>query len=110
MSTFERQPENIADAMGRDRMFATTTDGKPITRESKCECGQRFVQRLLSERFLEIVERSSRTAMAVMERQVPGFYVPVHCPPCERQDLGRQARVADLRLLPSHHERPEAAD
>lgn len=107
---FDRQPESIADAMGQDRMFAHTADGKPIIRQATCECGKSFAQRLLSERFLEIVDRSSRNAMAVMERQVPGFYVPVHCPRCERIDLGRQARVDSVRLLPSHHERPEAAD
>ncbi len=87
------EPERIAV----DSMFATTAEGKPISRQSSCECGRKFSQRLLSERFLTIVEKHSRRAMDIFAKQVPGFFVPVHCPQCERRDLGRAARLAETR-------------
>lgn len=82
--------------MGTDPMFATR-QGEPITRESVCECGASFIQRLLSERFLAMVIKHSSTALAVFEAQVPDGYVPVHCLPCEHHDLIRQYALDKTR-------------
>lgn len=109
MSTFERQPESLATIADRDPMFSHDETGKPIVRERICECGHRFTQRLLSERFLAIVERKGAKAMDLMRRDIPDFFVPKHCPPCERRDLGRHARMHEARQeLPPHV--GEAAD
>lgn len=101
-------PDRISDVLAKDPMFAQTVDGDPIARERTCACGKRFTQRLLSERFLSIVEKQSRHAIDTLSKQIPGFYVPVHCPPCERRDLGRQARLDDMKRIPT--DRYEAAD
>ena len=87
-----RQPTSLADAAATDPMF-NVRDGKPVTREQTCECGRPFTQRQLSERFLAIVEKRGRNAMASFAKQIPDFYVPVHCPPCERVDLRRRAEL-----------------
>lgn len=101
----------VSAIMQRDRMFAVDEQGHPITRERTCECGRKFTQRLLSERFMEIVERHSKRAMDVFLKQVPGFYVPVHCPPCEDRDLGRMARKVELSREPQRDwTEPVAAD
>jgi hypothetical protein len=92
-----RPAESLQDAL--DKTFAKDTDGKPLVRESMCECGRRFRQRLLSERFLTIVEKAK--AMALFQKHVPGFWVPVHCPPCESKELGRMSRMAEY-----HEPRP----
>lgn len=83
-------------------MFSVGANGKGVTRERACECGRRFTQRLLSERFLAIVEHRGQRAMGLMTQQIPGYFVPVHCPPCERRDLGHAARIAD-----AHHDAKE---
>lgn len=97
MPTFERQPTPVSDLVRQDRMFAHDEKGAPITRERSCECGARFTQTLLSERFLAIVERQSKRAIDAVTRDVPGYYVPKHCPPCERRDLGHNARLHEAR-------------
>lgn len=74
--------------------FACDSAGNAISRERKCECGATFTQRLLSERFLGIVHKQGTGAMRAMERDVRDGFVPVHCPPCERRDLGMAARRA----------------
>lgn len=86
------QPETVAALLRGDKTFSHDVDGSPITRAATCECGQPFVQILLSDRFLTIVERQSRRAIDNLGRQIPGFFVPVFCPSCERKDLGMQAR------------------
>lgn len=86
-------------------MFSTGANGKAISRDRSCECGQRFTQRLLSERFLAIVEKRGRRAMDLMTQQIPGYFVPVHCPSCERRDLGHAARIAEAR----HASEPQPA-
>jgi DNA-directed RNA polymerase subunit M/transcription elongation factor TFIIS len=78
-----------------DPMFAVRSDGEPITRQRTCECGTAFTQRLLSERFCTAVEAAG--GMRAVLRQIPDLYVPVHCPRCERIDLGRQARIDTSR-------------
>lgn len=93
------QPEKIGDMVRVDRMFSQDANGHPIRRDRTCECGRSFTQTLLSERFLTIVEKAR--VMERFKRDVPGFYVPVHCPACERVDLGRAARIAE-----SHEPRP----
>jgi len=110
-STFERQPTNVAETIQKDRTFANDANGNPIARERVCECGQRFTQRLLSERFLAMVERRGPRAMELMTKQVPGFFVPVHCPKCERVDLGRRMQLDEIRSLPDHYQdKDHAAD
>lgn len=96
-------PEQLSDALGRDPMFAHDEHGKPITREGRCECGRRFSQTLLSERFLGIVEAKSAAAIKAVTETIPGYFVPVHCPSCERRDLGMQARLDESRLQRPHY-------
>ena len=93
-------------------MFSADGNGQPITRNRTCECGRSFEQTLLSERFLEIVERHSGRAIQMLTQQIPGFFVPVHCPACERKDLGFQARKDEYALSPGapYGERQDAAD
>lgn len=72
-----------------------------IAREAVCECGTRFVQKHLSAAFLELCEKWNHGgAMRELRKQVPDFYVPVHCPKCERQQLGLEARRSGYRLAP----------
>lgn len=78
-------------------MFATNEHGV-VERSRTCECGRSFSQRLLSARFLTAVERRGQRAMDMLREQIPDYYVPVHCPPCERIDLGRRAQVDEHRL------------
>jgi hypothetical protein len=95
--------QSISDVIASDPMFAHDEKGKTIVRERSCECGKRFTQRLLSARFLAIAERQGIGALRALQRGVPDFYVPVHCPPCERRDLGFAARRVGYGA-------PEAAD
>ncbi len=100
----------IDGLMADNPMFARKADGSPIARQSACECGKKFTQRLLSERFLTIVEKHSRRAMEIFAKQVPGFFVPVHCPKCEGRDLAHAARIAESRdVQPPFGERSDAA-
>lgn len=101
------KPEEIAEIIQRDRTFAHDATGKLITRRQTCECGQSFTQMLLSERFMLIVERRGPMALDAMRREVPDYFVPVHCPPCERKDLSMSARRSSYT---NYLERPEAAD
>jgi hypothetical protein len=97
--------EQMAATLRGDPMFSHDAAGNPIIREAACECGRRFMQTLLSERFLSIAERQSARAIAAVTEQIPGFFVPVHCPKCERIDLGHTARVAEARSVPDLPER-----
>jgi hypothetical protein len=85
-SWFQRYAPDHADEAKR---------GQEITRQHRCECGREFTQRILSERQMAAAERLG--VVGVVARQIPGFWVPVHCPPCERKDLGRQARMDEAR-------------
>lgn len=93
MPTFERQPTKLADVLEHDPMFAKRADGSLVQRSRTCECGRSFVQTQLSARFMEVVELVSERAVKAMLRGVPDLFVPVHCPRCERIDIGRQAHV-----------------
>lgn len=98
------RPTNIGDTLGADPMFSGAV------RERTCECGRRFAQRQLSERFMLIVERRSKQTAALLARQIPELYVPVHCPACERRDIGHQASLDDSRDYPQPFgERHDAA-
>jgi hypothetical protein len=77
-----------------DPWFSHDAKGTVITRARTCECGASFTQRQLSARFMEIVEKQGRNAVLKVERDIPDLFVPVHCPPCERKDLGFAARRA----------------
>jgi hypothetical protein len=91
----------LSRALGHDPMFSEDKHGDVITRAATCECGIAFTQRLLSERFLNIVEKQSAAAIAMVTHQSPGYFVPTFCPKCERIDIGHQARLADMnRTVP----------
>lgn len=104
------QPEKLSAILERDPTFANDLEGNPIHRERTCDCGKRFTQRLLSERFLAIAEHGR--AIDLVRQQIPGFFVPVHCPTCERRDIGMQARMDEYRHGPQQPRQPygEAAD
>lgn len=106
------QLERVSDLLRGDPFFSHDANGNPITREATCECGAPFVQTLLSERFLSIVERQSPRAIAAIRQQIPGFFVPVFCPTCERRDLGFQARTDEYKQEPraSYGDHADAAD
>lgn len=103
-----QRPESIVDQLRNNPMFAMDAEGKPIARDRNCECGQKFTQRLLSDRFFRIVAKRGARCLEMFEKQIPQGYVPVHCPRCERRDIGIQARLDDTR--PHYTERDEAAD
>lgn len=107
---FERKPASIADAMADDPTFAHDETGKPITRDTTCECGTTFRQRLLSERFMQLSERHGARAVELIRQQIPDYYVPVHCPPCERKDLRRRASIDRARTLPDNYLDRDARD
>lgn len=72
--------------------------GQPVTRQKWCACGERFTQHLLSEEFLSACEAiRGGNPLARVREQIPDFFVPVHCPRCERVDLGRQAAIDRAR-------------
>lgn len=110
---FERRPTPVSTVLHSDPMFVQD-DGSVNVRESRCECGAAFEQTQLSARFMRIVEKCGEGAVAALLRDIPEIYVPVHCPPCERRDLGRAARIAEARALPTSRpifgERDHAAD
>lgn len=80
-----------------DPTFGRNGDGTVITRTARCECGILFEQQQLSERWIEAVERVSPRAVRMMQQQIPDFFVPVHCPKCERVDLGRRFQLDLVR-------------
>jgi hypothetical protein len=106
-------PDDKADGLthiSRSKMFAHDVHGNPISRDSSCECGRRFSQHQLSARFMGLAEGKSQRAAQLVAAQCPGLFVPVHCPACERLDLGRQAHVDESRhYIPPFGERPDAA-
>src|SRR5690349_2112397 len=62
--------------------------GQQITRETTCRrCGRTFTQAFLNPELLE--QWLPLSAQAQFARDVPGNWVPVFCPPCERRDLAR---------------------
>jgi hypothetical protein len=70
------------------------TDGTPVTRAMTCVCGQPFTQSILSERYLGSLERMGK--VEAVARQLPGFWLPKYCPPCERKDLALEARRIEV--------------
>lgn len=89
------KPPGAEHPFADDPMFAKNAAGEPITRARTCECGASFTQRQLSAHFCEIVEKAG--GIRAVMRQIPDLFVPVHCPPCERKDLGRQQRLDTVR-------------
>jgi hypothetical protein len=105
------KPDSLADAIAGDPMFSVDEKGRPVMRQRTCGCGRGYTQRLLSERFLGIVEKQSKRAIGFLSEQIPGFWVPVHCPSCESRDLGRQARIDEAKREQHHFtDREETAD
>ncbi len=103
-------PQSLATLTARDPMFSHDEKGNVISRERTCLCGRRFTQRLLSARFLAMCERQSRGAIDAVTRDVPDYFVPVNCPPCERRDIAMSGRVADAKVYRNREERDYAAD
>lgn len=98
---FEHHPKDHPDKALADQ---------PITRPATCGCGDTFRQFILSAAFLEACETIRGGApLRAVQAQIPGLWVPVHCPRCERVDLQRQARLDEIRRDPSHYVPPEAA-
>jgi hypothetical protein len=86
-----------------DGWFAVDVNGNVVTRERVCECGRAFTQQLVSARMVRLVERRGARAVEAFVAQIPDGYVPVHCPACERVDIGFWARRADLRRERPHY-------
>lgn len=63
----------------------------PVTRAKTCDCGAEFTQYQMAMSELESLERMGH--LKTFLRKIPDAFVPVHCPPCERNDLDRQARI-----------------
>ncbi len=84
---------SLMEAISEDQIFARSKSGYRIGREATYECGRPFKQRMVSARFLGIVDKLG--AMTRFRKQVPELYVPVHCPPCERKDLTYSARISE---------------
>ena len=85
--------------MTTDSIFELDDAGAVISRFNTCECGQEFEQHALSRRFLEMVAHNDGHALAGVTRDVPGHFVPVHCPKCERKDIRFAAAMADAKRL-----------
>lgn len=104
-----RAPRSEAAQAGAvDPMFAVDQRGRMIQRRTRCECGREFTQKQLSARFLEAVELHSARAIALIEKDIPGMFVPVHCPPCERKDLRLPHSQSEARLAFRGVDRQEA--
>ncbi len=103
-------PQSVAALSARDPMFSHDEHGKVISRERTCLCGRRFTQRQLSGRFLSMCERQSKGAIDAVTAQIPNYFVPVHCPPCERRDIAMSGRAADAKVYRNREERDYAAD
>lgn len=96
--------------VSRSQIFAHDIHGNPISRERSCECGRRFAQHQLSADFMRVAEGKSKRAAQLVLAQCPGLFVPVHCPQCERRDIGRQAQLDESRDYPQPFgERHDAA-
>lgn len=80
-----------------------TDERSPITRQKVCGCGKTFQQRMLSSRFMEIVERQSVQAVTRMMQDIPDLFVPVNCPPCESKALGYARPEIGTWMLPVRH-------
>lgn len=74
--------------------------GQLIERSAVCECGAAFQQMQLSATWLETMERRRPRVIALLQDQAPGFWIPAHCPPCERVQLGHQARIDEAQNAP----------
>ena len=75
-----------------------------VERNVWCGCGKAFVQCLMATKALESLERQGK--VDVVAKQIPGFWLPVHCPTCERIDLRHQANIDEARV---RHHREDAA-
>lgn len=79
-------PVHVAALLDRDPMWHRLPTGEIDKREAACGCGATYTQRRLSVRWMTMAERG-RGAQQVMD-QIPGLYVPVLCPKCERRSIG----------------------
>jgi hypothetical protein len=91
----------IASLAGSMFAYRASEDGKgmvPVERRKACECGREFTQSLMAPSELASLERMGH--IATFMRQIPECWVPVHCPPCERVQLGHQSRIDEARNAP----------
>jgi hypothetical protein len=71
--------------------------GQLIERRATCQCGSEFAQMQLSASWLSTMERRNPQIVQAFAQQTPGFWVPAHCPPCERKDLTLRAQIDEAR-------------
>ena len=64
-----------------------------VQRQSTCCCGKEFTQSIMAATALESLERQGK--IDIIAKQIPGFWLPKHCPPCERKDLALEARRSE---------------
>lgn len=76
-------------------MLERNAAGGFVTRDATCQCGKQFTQCIMAAKALESLERQGK--VEVVAKQIPGFWLPVHCPTCERIDLAHQARLDESR-------------
>ena len=90
------------------------------TRSATCKrCGKGFVQQKLSDRFIEtacrVAAREGKETPALL-REIPDCFVPLHCPPCERQAMTeeyfarRPYELEAIRRATADHLPPEPGD
>lgn len=83
-----------------DGWFAKDENGKVIEIPATCRCGREYTQKVLSHRFMEIVERRGPKAVDILMRDVPSLRVPVDCPACESKALGYARPSVDTWMVP----------
>jgi hypothetical protein len=83
----------FAHRPGEDEKAAPT----PVERPQTCRCGREFTQSFMAPSELEALERMGH--IDTFMRQIPGGWVPVHCPKCERGQLTLQKQLDDARRL-----------
>lgn len=89
--------------------FEIGEDGKEIARNIECGCGKTFTQHRVAFRFVEsLAEGRGERAAALFMEQIPGGWVPVFCPTCERKDLNSVANRAYFPAPPSILDRRSA--
>lgn len=77
-------------------------------RPAQCDCGRKFTQYKMSERFMRAA-RHANGHRSAFDKQIPDGWVPLFCPPCERVQLGHEARISEVRQWSNNGE-PYAAD
>lgn len=76
-------------------------NGTEITQRNTCDCGKQYTQWRIAFRFVEALAngRGEKAAKLFMD-QIPGGWVPVFCPSCERKELATRANRVYFPPLP----------